>query len=653
MTMTTDHNHTDPTDAGFGPSPNVDTNQVLADSAAAGPKAIKTLPKQLVEMLVATGYSVTPAPSIYTAPVGEDGEYEIHRDRQYVGTIKFYSDAYIALWALRRSTGVDNPSGAPAMSAREIYTITTNPDGKYTIWRGETAVGEFLYELDARRFGVGLSIPEPAAAASQAITSPLERLRSTNPGFASHLDRASLAMASWPSWKTGLWKADPESNAVGARVPAEIIALVKAYGDTRAGAGVGAGVTLADVIIALRQQDRAGDESQSSAANVPTLPSAILNHESEALKHEAYKYGKDCFRAGQSWLLAQMPVQDPGVSELSDEQAFADLRREGDDACRILRESGWPMGANRLNSAIIELEQRVPRYLAQRQAQIAGPFSHDRFRELTLAALSASYNCGMISGHADRPVDLQEKSEDAELALLGYIQPFAAVASAATQQGITPEEAWNLYIRKRTHLLDTSHNRTIFMAGFGASRAYAANQPPALSKDADGNYKTGDDDLDLLLGLTEDMALGRARMDTAMWWHDTLRKVTDRLQASAPTLAWLIDPGQGSARDRVTLSEPDAATKSDIVSRNGSITELISRGARSTPQTRATASRVDMEPYDHREDCTLCGEAFGRFGCTCQLHRTDDAAEVSSPPGLGDAVSVGATDQPSADMEQK
>lgn len=42
-------------------------------------------------------------------------------------------------------------------------------------------------------------------------------------------------------------------------------------------------------------------------------------------------------------------------------------------------------------------------------------------------------------------------------------------------------------------------------------------------------FNTGDDDLNLLLGLTADIALGKANMDTGVWWLATLEKVQARL----------------------------------------------------------------------------------------------------------------------------
>lgn len=53
---------------------------------------------------------------------------------------------------------------------------------------------------------------------------------------------------------------------------------------------------------------------------------------------------------------------------------------------------------------------------------------------------------------------------------------------------------------------------------------------PDDKKDKDGNFNTGDDQIDLLLGLTEDMVLGNANMDTGIHWIETLNKLKQRLK---------------------------------------------------------------------------------------------------------------------------
>jgi hypothetical protein len=53
-------------------------------------------------------------------------------------------------------------------------------------------------------------------------------------------------------------------------------------------------------------------------------------------------------------------------------------------------------------------------------------------------------------------------------------------------------------------------------------------------KEADGNFNTGHEDLDLLLGLTEDMALGHANMDTGMLWLDVLGRLQAQLGVKTP-----------------------------------------------------------------------------------------------------------------------
>jgi hypothetical protein len=59
----------------------------------------------------------------------------------------------------------------------------------------------------------------------------------------------------------------------------------------------------------------------------------------------------------------------------------------------------------------------------------------------------------------------------------------------------------------------------------------AAPAPSDIPKSADGNFDTGDQALDLLLGLTEDMTLGKCNMDSGLLWHDTMGAIVTRLQA--------------------------------------------------------------------------------------------------------------------------
>lgn len=50
-------------------------------------------------------------------------------------------------------------------------------------------------------------------------------------------------------------------------------------------------------------------------------------------------------------------------------------------------------------------------------------------------------------------------------------------------------------------------------------------------KDEHGNFQTGDERLDLLLGLTEDICEGRGNMDTALLWMSTLEGLVVKLQS--------------------------------------------------------------------------------------------------------------------------
>jgi hypothetical protein len=54
----------------------------------------------------------------------------------------------------------------------------------------------------------------------------------------------------------------------------------------------------------------------------------------------------------------------------------------------------------------------------------------------------------------------------------------------------------------------------------------------SVPKSPDGNFNTGDGELDLLLGLTEDLATGNGNMDTGLWWLEVLGRVKNRLVAA-------------------------------------------------------------------------------------------------------------------------
>lgn len=62
-------------------------------------------------------------------------------------------------------------------------------------------------------------------------------------------------------------------------------------------------------------------------------------------------------------------------------------------------------------------------------------------------------------------------------------------------------------------------------------RARAAAQAKAntMTRGADGNYNTGHADLDLLLGLTDDMVQGNANMDTGLLWMSVLERIQTSL----------------------------------------------------------------------------------------------------------------------------
>jgi hypothetical protein len=53
----------------------------------------------------------------------------------------------------------------------------------------------------------------PADAVGAGEPSTLDRLRERNPEFVAHLERNAAEVATWPSWKTGLWASDTPAGA--------------------------------------------------------------------------------------------------------------------------------------------------------------------------------------------------------------------------------------------------------------------------------------------------------------------------------------------------------------------------------------------------------------------------------------------------------
>ena len=61
------------------------------------------------------------------------------------------------------------------------------------------------------------------------------------------------------------------------------------------------------------------------------------------------------------------------------------------------------------------------------------------------------------------------------------------------------------------------------------ARDAAQRKANTMTRGADGNYNTGHADLDLLLGLTDDMVQGNANMDTGLLWMSVLERVQANL----------------------------------------------------------------------------------------------------------------------------
>lgn len=87
------------------------------------------------------------------------------------------------------------------------------------------------------------------------------------------------------------------------------------------------------------------------------------------------------------------------------------------------------------------------------------------------------------------------------------------------EERLTPGSPVNAEAREQAMLAELAEWRAL---------AESRTKADTLTRGDDANYNTGHADLDLLLGLTEDMALGHGNMDTGMLWMTVL----ERLQVS-------------------------------------------------------------------------------------------------------------------------
>lgn len=159
--------------------------------------------------------------------------------------------------------------------------------------------------------------------------------------------------------------------------------------------------------------------------------------------------------------------------------------------------------------------QHVHRYFVESDAgspdvrlYINGNFGNDAERAEYGQALAQALN-GLARSPAGAP------------GLAAGTRQLEALRSLASMAGSFPSE------------LSPNHPEVLEAHAALAAANETARQVQAARED-DGNFNTGNEDLDLLLGLTEDMARGHANMDTGMLWLTTLERVKTQLAPAAP-----------------------------------------------------------------------------------------------------------------------
>lgn len=96
------------------------------------------------------------------------------------------------------------------------------------------------------------------------------------------------------------------------------------------------------------------------------------------------------------------------------------------------------------------------------------------------------------------------------------VAPLVLETDAAVSAAIVPFEERAAESRERAMLAEIVEWRAL---------AAAQTKANTMTRGADSNYNTGNADLDLLLGLTDDMVQGNANMDTGMLWMSVLERV--------------------------------------------------------------------------------------------------------------------------------
>lgn len=164
-------------------------------------------------------------------------------------------------------------------------------------------------------------------------------------------------------------------------------------------------------------------------------------------------------------------------------------------------------------------------YAASQHLQDAG-VGHRQLEALdSLAKVASTFANELSAGHPD-VVEAFAALKAAETSKAALFQPKSEVPWA---HAIVPYE--ERLSSNPSHGAGGAREAAM-QAELAEWRALAQAQARAanMTRGADSNYNTGFPDLDLLLGLTEDMVTGNANMDTGLLWLATLERVRATLK---------------------------------------------------------------------------------------------------------------------------
>jgi hypothetical protein len=207
------------------------------------------------------------------------------------------------------------------------------------------------------------------------------------------------------------------------------------------------------------------------------------------------------------------PELTSGHKHFVESQDFPDVRLyiNGNFGCDTERESYGTALAAALNSVHAAITYHQAGRVAQRQldalkslAMMASSFPNELSKEHpdVVEAFAALNDAADIPS---RPFALKEAP--------AFVQPYEQLLATSAD---SPDPT----VRERAMLAE--------IAAWRAQDA-ARTQADTLTRGADGNYNTGHADLDLLLGLTDDMVAGNANMDTGILWMTVLERIQDSL----------------------------------------------------------------------------------------------------------------------------